>query len=144
MTDQPVRFDDGPTDPLSVDGGASQTLIIEDGVIPLRVHRPMDLARFVLAVAVTAGIVLVAWFASSTSAGLDSDLSSTASLLPGLVVVLLNVVGGIGTLGLPIAASISLVARKRLRQLFDSLLALLVTVVFLTGLSTAISTMKGQ
>ena len=139
MTDAPVRFDDGPNDPLSLDGGQSQTLIIEDGVIPLRVHRPLDLARFVLAVAVTVGIVLIAWFASSTSAGLDSDLSSTASLLPGFVVLLLNVIGGIGTLGLPIAASISLVARKRMRQLFDSLLALLVTILFLTGLSSAIS-----
>jgi uncharacterized protein (TIRG00374 family) len=139
VSDQPVRFNDGPSDPLGLDGGQSPTLIIEDGVIPLRVRRPMDLARFVLAITVTFGIVLTAWFASSTSAGLDSDLSSTASLLPGFVVLILNVIGGIGTLGLPIAASIALAVRKRLRQLFDSLLALLFSVIFLTALATVIS-----
>lgn len=139
MSDQPVRFNDGPSDPLGLDAGQSPTLIIEDGVIPLRVRRPMDLARFVLAITLTFAIVLAAWFASSTSAGLDSDLSSTASLLPGFVVLLLNVIGGIGTLGLPIAASIALAVRKRLRQLFDSLLALLFSVIFLTTLATVIS-----
>ena len=139
MSDQPVRFNDGPSDPLGLDAGQSPTLIIEDGVIPLRVRRPMDLARFVLAITLTFAIVLAAWFASSTSAGLDSDLSSTASLLPGFVVLLLNVIGGIGTLGLPIAASIALAVRKRLRQLFDSLLALLFSVIFLTSLATVIS-----
>ena len=141
MSDQPVRFNDGPSDPLGLDGGQSPTLIIEDGVIPLRVRRPMDLARFVLAITLTFAIVLAAWFASSTSAGLDSDLSSTASLLPGFVVLLLNVIGGIGTLGLPIAASIALAVRKRLRQLFDSLLALLFSVIFLTTLATVVSTL---
>ncbi|MEI7452917.1 MAG: lysylphosphatidylglycerol synthase transmembrane domain-containing protein [Actinomycetes bacterium] len=139
MSDQPVRFNDGPSDPLGLDAGQSPTLIIEDGVIPLRVRRPMDLARFVLAITLTFAIVLAAWFASSTSAGLDSDLSSTASLLPGFVVLLLNVIGGIGTLGLPIAASIALAVRKRLRQLFDSLLALLFSVIFLTTLATVVS-----
>jgi len=139
VSDQPVRFNDGPSDPLGLDAGQSPTLIIEDGVIPLRVRRPMDLARFVLAITLTFAIVLAAWFASSTSAGLDSDLSSTASLLPGFVVLLLNVIGGIGTLGLPIAASIALAVRKRLRQLFDSLLALLFSVIFLTTLATVIS-----
>jgi len=139
VSDQPVRFNDGPSDPLGLDAGQSPTLIIEDGVIPLRVRRPMDLARFVLAITLTFAIVLAAWFASSTSAGLDSDLSSTASLLPGFVVLLLNVIGGIGTLGLPIAASIALAVRKRLRQLFDSLLALLFSVIFLTSLATVIS-----
>lgn len=139
VTDQPVRFDDGPTDPLSADGGYGQTLIIEDGVIPRLVRRPLDLARFLVAVALTFAIAATAWLASSTSAGLDSDISTTAGLLPSLVVLLFNVIGGIGTLGLPIAASIALVVRKRMRQLLDSLLALLATVILLTVLTTLIA-----
>ena len=79
------------------------SLVIEDGVIPRRLRRPLDLARFVLAIVIAAATVLVAWFATSTAAGLDSDISVGASLLPSFVVLVLNVIGGIGTLGLPIA-----------------------------------------
>ena len=139
VTDQPVEFEGGHFDQPVVETGAFGTLVIEDGVIPPRVRRPLDLARFVLAVALTIGTVGVAWLASSTSAGLDADLSTGASLLPSLVILVLNVVGGIGTLGLPIAASISLVMRKRLRQLLDSLVASLFTIVFLTVLATVVT-----
>lgn len=139
VTDQPVERADGPSDQLAVEPGASTTVVIEDGLIPPRVRRPLDLARFLGAVAFTFAIVSAAWFASSTSAGLDADLSTGASLLPSLVILVLNVVGGIGTLGLPIAASISLVVRKRLRQLLDSLIASLFTIVLLTVLATVVT-----
>ena len=139
VTDQPVEFDDGRSDQPLIDHGTFSTLVIEDGVIPPRVRRPLDLARFLLAVALTIGTVGVAWFASSTSAGLDADLSTGASLLPSLLILVLNVVGGIGTLGLPIAASISLVMRKRLRQLLDSLVASLFTIIFLTVLAMVVT-----
>lgn len=139
MTDQPVEFQDGPPDQPAMESAGHSTVVIEEGVIPRQVRRPLDLARFLLAVALTIGIVGVAWFASSTSAGLDADLSTGARLLPSLVILVLNVVGGIGTLGLPIAASISLVLRKRLRQLLDSLLASLFTIVFLTLLAMFVS-----
>ena len=82
--------------PIAIPGSAS---------FPRRVRRPLDLARFVVAILLTAGIVLVAWFATSTAAGLGTDLSTGAQLLPSLIVLALNIIGGIGTLGLPIAAS---------------------------------------
>lgn len=137
VTDQPVRRDDGLPEPVEV--GGHQTLVIEEGIIPPRVRRPLDLARFLVAVTVTVAIVASAWFASSTSAGLDADLSTGANLLPSLIVLVLNVVGGIGTLGLPIAASIALVIRKRLRQLFDALVASLFTIVLLTVLAVIVT-----
>ena len=99
---------------------------------PRRVRRPLDLARFTASIALTASIVLIAWFATSTTAGIVNDLSTGAQLLPSLIVLALNIIGGIGTLGLPIAASIALVARRRIRQLFDALVALLFTIVALT------------
>ncbi len=139
MTDQPVEFEDGLPDQPAFEPTSYTTVVIEDGVIPPRVRRPLDLARFLLAVALTFGIVAVAWFASSTSAGLDADLSTGAHLLPSLVILILNVVGGIGTLGLPIAASVALVMRKRVRQLFDSLVASLFTIVLLTALAMVVT-----
>jgi glycosyltransferase 2 family protein len=115
------------------------TVVIEEGVIPPRVRRPLDLARFVLAFVMTGAIVLLAWFATSTAAGLDSDITSGASLLPSFVVLALNVVGGIGTLGLPIAVAVTLVIRGRLRQLLDSFVALFIAVVVLTLVSIALT-----
>lgn len=119
---------------------AAGPIIIEDRKAPRRVRRPLDLARFVLALSITAASVLVAWFATSTAAGLDSDLSEGVSRLPSFVVLALNVVGGIGVLGLPIAISVAMVVRRRVRQLLDSLIALLLAVVVLTAISVAIST----
>lgn len=118
-----------------------QTLVIEDGVIPRRVRRPLDLARFVLAILITVGIVALAYFATETAAGLDTDLDTGARLIPSLLVLALNVIGGLGTLGLPIAAAVTLVLRGRMRQLFDALVALLVAILLLTGASIALTSL---
>lgn len=106
--------------------------VIEEGLIPRRLRRPLDLARFALAITITGAIILLAYFASGTSSGIGADISEAIALLPDVVVLVVNVIGGIGTLALPIAAAVSLVLRRRVRQLFDSLLGLLLTVVLLT------------
>jgi len=124
-----------PASPPDLD----QTLVIEDGVIPRRLRRPLDLARFVLAILITAAIVLVAYFATETAAGLDTDLTTGAALLPSLLVLALNVIGGLGTLGLPIAAAVMLVLRGRVRVLFDALVALLLAIVLLTVMSIGLT-----
>lgn len=111
------------------------TVVIEEGVIPRRLRRPLDLARFLLAAALVAATVLVAYFATGTTEGIEEDITEGASRLPGLVRLALNVIAGIGLVGLPVAAAVSLVVRRRVRQLFDSLLGLLVTVIALTAVS---------
>jgi uncharacterized membrane protein YbhN (UPF0104 family) len=108
------------------------TVVIEDGVIPRRLRRPLDLARFLVAVAATAVTVAVAYFATSTTEGIEEDISGGAALLPSFVILALNIIGGIGLLGLPIAAAVALVIRRRVRQLFDALVGLLLTVIVLT------------
>jgi uncharacterized protein (TIRG00374 family) len=115
------------------------TIIIEDGVIPKRLRRPLDLARFALALLLAAAAVALGWFATGTTSGLDDDLVEGARLLPDPVVLIINIIGGIGTLALPIAGAIALIVRKRVRQLFDALVALLIAVVVLSGLSILVS-----
>ncbi len=110
-------------------------VLIEDAALPRRVRRPLDLARFAVAVLVTAGLVVGACLGTSTAAGLEQDVSSGASMLPDLVVLAMNIVGGIGTLGLPAAAAVSLLLRRRTRQLLDALVALLVAIIVLTAAS---------
>ena len=118
---------------------ASGTIVIEDGVIPKRLRRPLDLARFALALLLAAAAVALGWFATGTTSGLDDDLVEGARLLPDPVVLIINIIGGIGTLALPIAGAIALIVRRRVRQLFDALVALLIAVVVLSGLSILVS-----
>ena len=115
------------------------TIVIEDGVIPRRLRRPLDLARFALALAITGAAVALGWFATGTTTGLEQDLEGGAQLLPSAVVLIINVIGGIGTLLLPIAGAIALIVRRRVRQLFYALVALLITAVVLTGASILVS-----
>ena len=117
----------------------SGTIVIEDGVIPRRLRRPLDLARLALALLLGAGAVALGWFATGTATGLEEDLAGGARLLPDGVVLILNVIGGIGTLLLPIGGAIALIMRRRVRQLFDALVALLVAAVVLTGVSVLVS-----
>lgn len=108
-------------------------------MVPKRVRRPGDLVRFSFAVLVTAAVVILGWLATSTTAGIDSDISAGVSLLPGFVVLTLNIVSGLGILGLPIALAAWLIIRKRARQLFDALVGLLATVVTLSAASALVS-----
>jgi len=118
---------------------ASDTVVIEDGVVPQRIRRPGDLVRFAAAVLIVTAIFILGWLATGTTAGLDEDISAGASLLPGFVVLVLNVIAGLGTIGLPLAIAIQLLIRRRVRLLFDALLALLLGVVVLTVMSTIVS-----
>jgi uncharacterized membrane protein YbhN (UPF0104 family) len=106
--------------------------VIDDGAIKKRIRRPLDLARFIVAVALAAGTIVLGYFATSTTAGLDTDIEGGVALLPSLVVLALNVIGGLGSLGLPIAGSINLILRRRIRQLFDALVALFLAVTVLS------------
>lgn len=118
---------------------AEPAVEVDEAEIPKRVRRPLDLARFVVALAISAAIVLIAYIATDTAAGLDSDIDSGASLLPSVLVLVLNVIGGIGTLGLPIAVAVAMILRRRMRQLFDALIALFLGIVVLSALSFATS-----
>jgi uncharacterized protein (TIRG00374 family) len=104
------------------------------------VRRPLDLLRFAIALGLTAAIVLLAYFATSTAAGLESDVTSGTSRLPAVLVLLINVTSGIGTLALPAAAGVLLIVRRRFRQLVDALIAALAAAVSLTLLSSLVAT----
>jgi hypothetical protein len=118
---------------------ASETVIIEGGVAPRRIRRPADLVRFLIGVLVTVATVFLGWLATSTTAGLDSDISAGASLLPGFVVLALNIVAGLGIFGLPIAITVGLLIRRRPRQLFDAFVGLLIAILLLTAASTLVT-----
>ncbi len=107
------------------------TLVIEDGVVPRRLRRPLDLARFLTALVAIAAVGLLAYFATSTSAGIDQDITSSARLLPDPLRWAINVIGGVGLLGLPFAVAIDMLVRRRGRQLLDAVAALVIALIVL-------------
>lgn len=87
--------------PLSYDDEDDGTVVIEGGVIPRRVRRPVDLLRMALALVAAVAIVVVSYFLNSTSAGIDQDLTNAGPDLPALIMLVLNFVAGLGVLALP-------------------------------------------
>jgi uncharacterized protein (TIRG00374 family) len=126
-------FDSTTTQQFPVEANQLKTLVVEDGVVTKRLRRPLDLARLLLAVVVIAAIQALALFATGTAVGLGEDIEEASRQLPGIIVLVLNVVGGLGLLTLPVAAAVDLLIRGRGRQLLDALLALFVAVVSLTA-----------
>ncbi|MEI2643651.1 MAG: hypothetical protein V9G10_15420 [Candidatus Nanopelagicales bacterium] len=106
-----------------------ETVVIEADVIPRRLRRPIDLLRLVVAFGTAALILAIAYFASATAAGLESDLTEASDRIPGLIVVAANVIGLLGVLALPLAAAFDLMVRRRGRMLAEALAGLAVAVV---------------
>ncbi len=106
-----------------------ETVVIEADVIPRRLRRPIDLLRLVVAFGTAALILAIAYFASATAAGLESDLTEASDRIPGLIVVAANVIGLLGVLALPLAAAFDLMVRRRGRMLAEALAGLAVAVI---------------
>lgn len=114
------------------------TVVIEGGVIPRRVRRPVDLLNIAISLIAGIAIVVVSYFLNSTSAGIDQDVANASTSLPALLMLALNVVAGLGIIALPVAATIDLVARRRGRQLLEAVLALVVAIVLAVVISTVV------
>lgn len=133
--------DDASADSQSAPAMTPTPVVIDDGVVRKRIRRPLDLVRFVIAIGLAAGTIALGWFATSTTAGIDSDVGTGVALLPSLVILVLNITGGLGTLALPIAGAINLIIRRRFRQLFDALLALFLAISVLFVIASVIGTL---
>lgn len=123
---------EAPVEAPSGGPGETPVPVIDEEAIPKRLRRPLDLARLVAAVALAAALFVFAYFATGTTAGLEEDLTEASRQLPPLVILVLNVIGGIGLLTLPVAVAVDLLVRGRGRQLLDALIALFVATTVLT------------
>ena len=126
--DQQVSEPGSATPPVAM----STTLVLEDGALERRLRRTSDLARLLLSLLATIVTVAIAYLATRTTQGLDTDLQQASALLPSIVVLALNLIAGAGTLLLPVATAVDLVTRRRGIQLLHALLA------FLLGLLAAL------
>lgn len=117
---------------------SASTLVIEDAVLDRRLRRPADLARFAFTVFGIVIVGLLAYVAQSTTTGIDQDIEEGANRLPGIIILITNLVSGFGALVFPAAAALDLLIRKRTRQLVESIAGLLATVLILSLSSWAL------
>ncbi len=113
-------------------------MVIEEGVVGKRLRRPMDLVRLLVAVVAMAAIATIAFFATSTATGLGEDLTEASRQLPDLLILVMNVIAGLGLLTLPVASAVDMLVRGRGRQLLDALLGLFVAVAVLSAVALVI------
>jgi uncharacterized protein (TIRG00374 family) len=97
--------------------------VVEEPAAPARVRRRVDVARTLLAFVGLVVVLLLARFATSTSTGIDSDLSQAAGLLPRLFLPVASLMTTIAAFLLPLVIGIDAVMRRRFVEFFYGLLA---------------------
>ncbi len=117
---------------------ATSTLVIEDTVLDRRLRRPGDLARFAFTLIAIAAVALLAYVAQSTTTGIEKDIYQGARRLPAAIILITNLISGLGTLIFPAAVALDLLIRKRPRQLMESVGGLLVSVLILSLITWAL------
>lgn len=115
------------------------TVVIEEGAFRTRLRRPRDLVGAVAAVLGALAVVGIAMAAQTTTIAIDSDLARAQSRLPDLVALLLNSAAGLGIVLLPLTGAISLLVRRRGRQLLEAIGALVLADILLSVISVLVS-----
>ena len=109
-------------------------MVIEDGIVARRVRRPADLLRFIIALAISVGLLGFGSILASTIKGLDNDLAKSATYLPSWLALPIGLLSSIGLVLLPIGVAINLWMRKRGRVVAEATLGFLVAAVVVTAL----------
>ncbi len=113
-------------------------VVIDEPETAHRIRLPTDLIRLVLVVLLLAASLAIGTFATQTSEGVENDLSEAVSLLPGPLLFVVNLIVGVGFLGLAIAVGIDLILRRRGRLLLDALIAVAVASLLVAVLNVLI------
>ena len=109
-----------------------------------RVRRPYDALRALALTGLSAATALIAYYATGTTSGIETDLLEASALIPSAAVLIANVISAAGVILLPVASGIDLVVRRRGSQLAEALIALLVGIVGASLLGIAIENVANE
>ena len=127
-----------PAVPASPASPNYTTLVVEEGIFRSRLRRPRDLLGAVLAIVIAALVVLLAVAAEQTVIAIDDDLADAQRSLPDIIWGLLSALAGLGIVMLPLVAAVSMLMRRRGRQLLESIAAMTIAAILLTLISTVV------
>ncbi len=112
-------------------------MVIDDGAFSRRVRRPVDFARFVVALFSIAGVLFLATVALSTFSGIDQDVADSAAKLPDVVSVALSSISGFGQFILPTTVAVHLLLRRRGVLLLEAVGAFILSAVLIAFATNA-------
>ncbi len=127
-----------PTRVEPADVGTRSTLVVEEGVFRSRLRRPRDLVGALISLLAALAVVAISLTAEATTQALDSDLEDAQSRLPDVIWLVTGAIAGLGLVILPLATVVSMLVRRRGRQLLESFAAMTVAATILSAASTLI------
>ena len=105
---------------------------------PSRIRRSVDGVRLVGLVVLLAVLAGLGTVAKNTSQGTSSDLGHALGDLPGLLKNLIQIVGGLGVLLVPMSYVVLLIIRGQYRRVIEALLTGVGAVLIAEGLNWAL------
>jgi uncharacterized membrane protein YbhN (UPF0104 family)/tRNA A-37 threonylcarbamoyl transferase component Bud32 len=106
----------------------------DEPLLAARVHRPVDLLRFLVCIIEIAVVLGIAWFAHGTTTGVEQDISRGADNAPSFLISFAGFAASVAVLIVPVAFAIErLIKRDGLRVADGVLAAVLAHGVSLAG-----------
>ncbi|MCW2874401.1 MAG: rane protein [Streptomyces oryziradicis] len=121
-TDAPEVPAEGPE---ADDAGAARIdpVARDEPLLPARVHRPVDLMRFVLGLLGIAVVLAIAGFAHATTSGVEQDIAKGSTHAPQPLITFAGLTASVAVLIVPIAYAIERLIKRDGLRIADGVLA---------------------
>ena len=123
-----------PCSTLPAETRASSHVSVDEPLLAARVHRPADLIRFLLGILGVAAVFVLASIATSTTSGLQDDISSGVTKVPDFLTTITGVVSTAAVLLVPLAFAVERLIKRDGLRVADGVLA----AVLAHGISLAV------
>ncbi|TKA10588.1 lysylphosphatidylglycerol synthase transmembrane domain-containing protein [Actinacidiphila oryziradicis] len=121
-TDAPEAPAEGPE---ADDAGAARIdpVARDEPLLPARVHRPVDLMRFVLGLLGIAVVLAIAGFAHATTSGVEQDIAKGSTHAPQPLITFAGLTASVAVLIVPVAYAIERLIKRDGLRIADGVLA---------------------
>ena len=119
---------------LPAETRASSHVAVDEPLLAARVHRPSDLIRFLLGILGVAAVLVLASIATSTTTGLQSDISAGVTKVPSFLTTITGVISTAAVLIVPLAFAVERLIKRDGLRVADGVLA----AVLAHGISLAV------
>ena len=123
-----------PGSTLPAETRASSHVSVDEPLLAARVHRPADLIRFLLGILGVAAVFVLASIATSTTSGLQDDITSGVTKVPDFLTTITGVVSTAAVLLVPLAFAVERLIKRDGLRVADGVLA----AVLAHGISLAV------
>ena len=123
-----------PREPLPPETRTSEHVSVDEPLLAARVHRPADLIRVLLGILGIAAVLVLASIAQNSTKGLQTDIASGATKVPGFLSTIMGFVSTAAVLIVPLAFAVERLIKRDGLRVADGVLA----AVLAHGISLAV------